>query len=207
MHSRFRPHVRPDDLHPNLARARRGHGPFDPAHLGPPLFGGPFFGEGPGGGFGRGGPWGRGRARRGDVRAAILALLAERPMHGYEMIQELETRTHGLWRPSPGSVYPTLQLLEDEGLVDHEEDRGKRSFRLTDAGREAAAGRAEGPAPWEEVTAGANPKALGLRQSLGQLVVAAGQVLRAGTPAQQEEAETILGEARRRIYGLLAREE
>ena len=121
------------------------------------------FGEGPGGGFGRG-PFGRGRARRGDVRAAILALLAERPMHGYEMIQELEGRTHGLWRPSPGSVYPTLQLLEDEGLVEHEEERGKRRFRLTDEGREAADERGTGPAPWEEVTAGADPQALDLRR-------------------------------------------
>ena len=202
MHGRSRPHVRPQDL----ARAHRGHGPFDPGHLGPPLFGGPFFGEGPGG-LGRGGPWGRGRARRGDVRAAVLSLLAERPMHGYEMIQELETRTHGLWRPSPGSVYPTLQLLEDEGLVEHEEDRGKRSFRLTEPGREAASQGAGRPAPWEEVATGANPQALGLRRGLGQLVAAVGQVLRAGTPAQQEEVETILGEARRRIYGLLARDD
>src|SRR5580704_13470820 len=75
---------------------------------------GPRFGPPP---FGRRGPGGGGRARRGNVRQAVLALLAERPMHGYEIIQELEARTHGIWRPSAGSVYPTLQLLEDEGLV------------------------------------------------------------------------------------------
>ncbi len=75
---------------------------------------GPGRGRGP---FGPGGPRRGGRARRGDVRAAILALLGETPMHGYQIIQELETRSNGLWRPSPGSVYPTLQLFVDEGLV------------------------------------------------------------------------------------------
>ena len=79
--------------------------------------------------------WGHGyggrRARRGDVRAAILALLAERPMHGYEMIQELEERTEGAWKPSAGSIYPTLQLLEDEGLIRGEEAAGKRRFEIT----------------------------------------------------------------------------
>ena len=88
---------------------------------------------------GRGGP----RARRGDIRAAVLALLAERPMHGYEMIKELEERTKGAWVPSAGSIYPTLQLLEDEGLVAGEERDGKRRFTLTDAGTELNA-RARG---------------------------------------------------------------
>lgn len=85
---------------------RAAFGPF-----GPPFGGGPFGG----GRGGRGG--GRGRARRGDVRASILALLKDRPMHGYEMIQEIGERSGGAWKPSPGSVYPTLQLLEDEGLI------------------------------------------------------------------------------------------
>lgn len=205
MHQRFgQPH---DHDHTPFGRAHRGHGPFDPSRLGPAMFAGRF-GEGPGGprgGFG--GPWGRGRARRGDVRAAVLALLAERPMHGYEIIQELEARTQGLWRPSPGSVYPTLQLLEDEELVAHDEADGKRSFRLTDAGRAAAEARGDGPAPWEEVTAGADPQALGLQQGLRQLVAAAAQVIRAGTAAQKEETIGILAETRRRIYGLLARED
>ncbi len=92
-------------------------------------WGGEWAGFGPGPGFGPPpkvmrrrvrGAGGRRGARRGDVRAAVLALLAERPMHGYEMIQELESRTDGMWRPSPGSIYPTLQLLEDEGLVSAE---------------------------------------------------------------------------------------
>ncbi|WP_243274776.1 PadR family transcriptional regulator, partial [Streptomyces albus] len=105
-------------------RGRAGFGPF-----GPP-FGGPF-GAGPFGGRGRGGP--RGRARRGDVRASILALLKERPMHGYEMIQEIAERSGGAWKPSPGSVYPTLQLLEDEGLIASESEGGKKHFSLTEA--------------------------------------------------------------------------
>jgi len=125
-------------------------------------FGGPPFR-----GRGRGGPWDRGprggwgggrgggRARRGDVRAAILALLTEKPMHGYEMIQELDERTSGAWKPSPGSVYPTLTMLEDEGLVTAVESDGKRRYTLTDAGTEAAAER-QGPAPWEQVVTGAN---------------------------------------------------
>src|SRR4249919_1945395 len=90
-------------------------------------FGGPRRGR-------RGGP-GR-RARRGDVRVAALALLSERPMHGYEMIQELEERTDGVWRPSPGAVYPALQLLEDQGFVTADAEAGKRLFSLTDTGRE-----------------------------------------------------------------------
>src|SRR5262245_6444272 len=93
---------------------------------------------------------GRGRGRgRGNVRTAVLALLLERPMHGYEMIQELDTRTGGIWRPSPGSVYPTLQLLEDEGLIVSEETDGRRRFTLTDQGR-AEASRAAENAPWAE---------------------------------------------------------
>src|SRR5881275_2840711 len=108
--------------------------------------------RGPWGGFGPWGPpfGGRGgggpRVRRGNVRAAVLALLTERPMHGYEMIQELEARTKGVWRPSAGSIYPTLQQLEDEGLVTVEESDGKRRFSLTDAGR-AEADRLGRP-PW-----------------------------------------------------------
>src|SRR5262245_12475327 len=149
------------------------------------------FGGGPRGGWHRGrwggGPWGppfgRGgggpRVRRGDVRAAILALLAERPMHGYEMIQELEARTDGLWRPSAGSIYPTLQLLEDEGHVTGEESEGKRRFSLTDAGR-AEAEELERP-PWEEVSDQGEGQASSLRDSAFQLGAAIVQVARTGS--------------------------
>ena len=155
------------------------------------------------------GPWGhrgrgRGRRRRGDVRAAILALLAERPMHGYEMIQELEARTGGVWRPSPGSVYPTLQLLEDEGLIAGEEAEGRRRFTLTDAGRAEAERQGQGQAPWEQVTAGVAPAAWNLRDAIAQTAQAAWSVGAAGTEAQQTRALEILNEARRRLYAILA---
>ena len=106
------------------------------------------------------------RARRGDVRAAALALLTERPMHGYEMIQELEERTDGVWRPSPGAVYPALQLLEDQGLVTADAEAGKRLFSLTDTGREEAAKLGDRK-PWDDVTAGIDPSQFKLRDALG----------------------------------------
>jgi DNA-binding PadR family transcriptional regulator len=175
------------------------HGAFGP--FGPP---GPPMPPGPP----RPGPWGfgprgRGRRGRGDVRAAILALLAERPMHGYEMIQELEARTGGVWRPSPGSVYPTLQLLEDEDLITGEEGEGRRRFTLTDAGR-AEVERQARRAPWEEVTAGVAPAAWNLRDAVGQTATAAMSVAGAGTEAQQARALEILNDARRRLYAILA---
>src|SRR5207244_387339 len=124
--------------------------------------GGPGFGFGPAPRGGRGGLGGRGRSKRGDVRAAILKLLTERPMHGYEMIQEIAERSQDLWKPSPGSVYPTLQLLVDEGLlVARESDGSKKLFELTDEGR-AATDKIETP-PWEEITEGEAPGHVSLR--------------------------------------------
>jgi DNA-binding PadR family transcriptional regulator len=172
------------------------------------------FGGGPRGSWQRGpwggsGPWGppfggRGggaRVRRGNVRAAILALLAERPMHGYEMIQELEARTDGLWRPSAGSIYPTLQLLEDEGLVTGEESEGKRRFSLTDAGR-AEVEELERP-PWEEVRDQGEGQASSLRDSAFQLGAAIVQVARTGSEDQITKTREILNDARRRVYTVL----
>ncbi len=121
------------------------------------------------------------RARRGDVRAAALALLTERPMHGYEMIQELEERTDGVWRPSPGAVYPALQLLEDQGLVTADAEAGKRLFSLTDTGREEAAKLGDRK-PWDDVTAGIDPSQFKLRDALGPIAIAARQVAIDGTP-------------------------
>src|SRR6476620_4438272 len=106
------------------------------------------------------------RARRGDTRAALLALLAERPMHGYEMIKELEERTQGAWVPSAGSIYPTLQLLEDEGLIKGTESEGKRRFALTDSGSSAQAEKAGEEAPWDAVRADVAPEQLLLRDSV-----------------------------------------
>ncbi len=175
-------------------------------------FGGPNFrGRGRGGPFDRGPRGGRGgrgggRARRGDVRAAILALLAEKPMHGYEMIQELDERTAGAWKPSPGSVYPTLTMLEEEGLVTAVEADGKRRFTLTEAGTDAVESR-EGPSPWEQVVTDADPAVFQLRDALGTTMAAVTQVFRAGTPAQQAKAVDILNDTRRRLYEVLAAEE
>ncbi len=144
----------------------------------------------------------------GDIRSAILALLAERPMHGYEIIGELAERTDGLWRPSPGSIYPTLQLLEDEGLVTAQPDDagGKRRYALTEEGQRAAAEVAQGPAPWEAVAAGAPEGARALRQSLVRLLPVVRQVMMSGGPREYEEVAKLLDETRRRIYAILASE-
>jgi len=170
------------------------------AQFGPP-FGGPF---GPGGGRGRGGP--RGRARRGDVRASILALLKDRPMHGYEMIQEIAERTQNLWRPSPGSVYPTLQLLVDEGLTVATESEGsKKLFELTDDGR-AAADKIETP-PWEEITDDVDPAHVTLRSAVAQLMGAVAQSAHATNSEQQKRIVDIVNNARREIYQILGEAE
>ena len=194
-----RRHIAPGPGHP-LHEAWQGHHEAF-GHFGPP---GPPFPPLPPGPWGhRGRGHGRGRRGRGDVRAAILALLAERPMHGYEMIQELEARTGGVWRPSPGSVYPTLQLLEDEDLIAGEESEGRRRFALTDAGR-AEAERQGQRAPWEQVTDGVAPAAWNLRDAIAQTAQAAWSVGSAGSEAQQARALEILNDARRRLYTILA---
>ncbi len=162
-----------------------------------------FGGWGPGfGPRGRGGGRGGRRMKRGNVRAAILALLAERPMHGYEMIQELESRTGGLWRPSPGSVYPTLQLLEDEGLISGEQSSGKRLFSLADRGRSEA--QSQPPEPWAEITEDAGEAATHVHSAMGQLGMALRQVMHAGNEEQRERAVEVINDARRRLYGILA---
>lgn len=165
---------------------------------------GPPFGEPPFGGRGRGG--GRGRARRGDVRASLLALLKERPMHGYEMIQEIAERSHNTWKPSPGSVYPTLQLLEDEGLIGSESEGGKKLFSLTDTGRAEAD---SGPdAPWDAAGRGIDWEAMGeARKAGGGLVSAFQQVWLNGTPEQREKALGVVNDARKRLYLILAEAE
>ncbi|MFB7775168.1 PadR family transcriptional regulator [Streptomyces bauhiniae] len=186
---------------PGFEGERGAFGPFGP---GGPGFGGPMFGgPGFGGGRGHGGP--RGRARRGDVRASILALLKDRPMHGYEMIQEIAERSGGAWKPSPGSVYPTLQLLEDEGLIASESEGGKKLFALTEVGRTAAE---EGPdAPWEEASRGVDWEALSeIRQAGSGLMEAFGQVWKTGTKEQRDKALAVLTDARKKLYLILADE-
>jgi len=151
----------------------------------------------------RGGPHAFGRrAGRGDIRAAILVLLAEEPMHGYQIIQELTERTGGVWRPSPGSVYPTLQQLQDEELVrETPSESGKRVYELTDTGREQAA---TATAPWNEVTGESADALVTLHDLVHQVMAATRQVAHAGTAAQLESAQAILRDARRGLYRLLA---
>ena len=165
----------------------------------PGPFGPPFGGHGRARGRGPGG-----RARRGDVRSAILALLSERPMHGYEIITELQERTNGIWKVSPGSVYPALQLLEDEGHIRAEEEGGKRRFSLTDSGMTLAAERTAAKTPWEEVLEGVDPGALELRGAVATLFGAVRQVAMVGSDAQKTEAVALLAETRRRLYAILA---
>jgi len=173
-------------------------------------------GFGFGGGAGWGGGWGhehghrhggRGRGgRRQNVRAAVLALLAERPMHGYEMIRELETRTGGIWRPSPGSVYPTLQLLEDEGLIVAETGEGRKRFALTEAGREEAARAAEAP-PWQEFADDTVSQAQDFRDAAFGIMNALRQVGFNGTSEQRQRALEVLSETKRKLYAILAESE
>src|SRR6266540_3779853 len=154
---------------------------------------------------GRGHGRGRHRVRRGDVRSAILTLLNERQMHGYEMIQELEERTGGRWRPSAGSIYPTLQLLEDEGLVKGTDVEGKRVFSLTDDGSKAVEERAEEKSPWEDGDEDSPHHKL--RAEAFRLRAALVQIGRAGEEEQVKQAVEILTETRKRLYSILAEAE
>lgn len=146
------------------------------------------------------------RMARGDVRAAVLALLAEQPMHGYQLIHAIEERSGGSWKPSAGSVYPTLQLLADEGLITGEEEQGRKTYSLTEAGRESL--EAEKPAPWES-TDGAprtndHARLTALPKAGVDLAAAAAQVGRTGSAEQVEQAVAVLDDARRALYAILA---
>jgi DNA-binding PadR family transcriptional regulator len=142
------------------------------------------------------------RAGKGEVRAAVLALLSERPMHGYQIIREIEDRSGGTWKPSAGSVYPTLQLLADEGVIRAEEANGRKIYSLTEAGREEAA-RDHSSAPWNAPGGGGFGS---LPRAGVELAQAAAQVGRSGSPEQVRQAVAVLDEARRRIYAILAQD-
>ena len=182
----------------------RGEGAHGEGPRGGRFAGGPF-GEGPRGP--RGGPHGgrrgggRGRAGRGDVRSALLLLLADEPMHGYQLMQAVAERTGGAWKLSPGAVYPTIAQLEDEGLVRISAEGGRKLVTLTDAGREhlAALGSVDPFAAFTDGTDGPD-----LRSLLGELMGAAHQLGRVGDPAQLAEAARVLTEARRALYLILA---
>lgn len=144
------------------------------------------------------------RAGRGEVRSAVLALLAERPMHGYQIIREIEERSGGSWKPSAGSVYPTLQLLADEGLISAEESNGRKIYSLTEAGKEEIAG-SDAAAPWD-ATGPSSGGFAALPKAGMELAQAVAQVGRTGTSKQVQEAVTVLDEARRRLYSILAQD-
>ena len=193
---------------PGRPGRRRSHRGFDGPGFGPG-FPTPGFGPGFGPEFGPG-PRGRGhrgtRRSRGDIRLAVLALLAEQPRHGYEIIQEIGERTQGSWRPSPGSVYPTLQQLADEGLVQTEESDGRRTVSLTEAGTSYVEEHRDELSKVWDVAAGDEVSAAvsNLRTQYGQLTAAVSQIMSAGTDEQREAAATALAEARKTIYRLLA---
>ena len=133
----------------------------------------------------------------------MLTLLAEEPMHGYQVMQEMEDRSGGGWQPSPGSIYPTLQLLADEGLVESEAEGGKNIFTLTKVGR-AAVEEIEGPPVWEGFTGEGMANLVNLRRSMFQLGAAVKQVSAAGSEAHITAAQTILSDARKAVYRILA---
>ena len=180
----------------------------------PPGF--PFGGQGPdfGPGFAGGAAFGArgrshrrgGRGSRPNVRSAVLALLLERPMHGYEMIQELDSRTNGIWRPSPGSIYPTLQLLEDEGLIEVTAESGRKSYRLTDAGRPEAETAAQNP-PWAQIGDDTMSQVQDFREAVLGILSAFPQVGFNGTPEQRRKALEVLNETKRKLYAILAESE
>ena len=153
------------------------------------------------GGWGGPGP----RARRGDVRAAALVLLDEEPRNGYQLMQEIEQRSEGHWRPSPGAVYPALAQLEDEGLIRATESEGKKRFELTDEGKAYVAERRDQLGqPWDALRRDVPEGIADVRFVLPQLALAVEQVMRGGTEEQIAKAKEILDEARKKLYRLLA---
>ena len=190
------------ELHggPGMCRPMSGCGP----HRGRHRHGG--FGFARGGFAAGGGPYWRARkARRGDIRTAALLLLAEEPRNGYQIMQEVEERSGGVWRPSPGSVYPALSQLEDEGLIRSEESEGRKLLVLTDAGRALLEERdASKPAPWEQMSGDLSDDAYALGQLVREVYFAFVQVSRAGSEEQIAKAKEVLDDARRRLYLILA---
>jgi DNA-binding PadR family transcriptional regulator len=198
-----------------------GCGPQAKGDFPGPGFGWFFGGGGPGpwgpppGPWGRGAPpWARGprgrgpRARKGNVRAAILALLAEEPRNGYQIIQEINERSGGGWKPSPGAVYPALQQLADEGLIRGEEGEGRRTFHLTDEGRAYVAEHPEMvDEPWAQMAPDFGEGVPDLFKQVARTGAAVMQVVNSGSPDQVAKAGEVLAEARRRLYLILAEDE
>jgi DNA-binding PadR family transcriptional regulator len=153
------------------------------------------------------------RARRGDVRAAILDVVStaqrnEEPVNGYQVIQQISERSKGAWRPSPGSVYPTIQQLEDEGLVETDDTRDRRQLRLTAEGETYVAEHADELAavwaPFEREPAPYDGQLPDLKPEIGQVMGAVWQIITTGSEQQRAAAAEVLADTRRRLYGLLA---
>lgn len=175
---RFDHHL--DETHSRRKRMRRGMrggGPFEPG----------------------------GRMRRGQIRTALLGELAEAPGHGYELMQRLEEKSGRAWRPSPGSVYPTLQMLEDEGLVRSVERDDKRVYEITEAGRAEYERRAEesGGSPWDEGERSRSPRGQ-LKENIAQVAKGAALIVHSGSEEQVTAAVEVLRDARKALYGILA---
>ncbi|MCO1582113.1 PadR family transcriptional regulator [Crossiella sp. SN42] len=206
-------------------RGRRGGGPHERGHgrgrgghrhfwgwtpeRGPagPRHGGPFPPMPPGFG-GPGSGWQRPKVGRGDVRAAVLLVLVDGPTHGYQLIADITERSDGYWRPSPGSIYPVLKQLAEEGLVVSEKEGGRQMVELTEAGRTyVAENEAELAVVWDTVSGGVDTAVVELQELLGQVHQAALQVAAAGTPEQAARARQLLAEVRRNLYRILAEED
>ena len=145
------------------------------------------------------------KVRRGDVRSAILDVLSAEPMNGYQVIQEIAERTGGVWKPSPGSVYPTVQQLEDEGLVEGVASERRRLLQLTAEGRRYVEEHPdEMAATWRAFEQAVEEEPSDLKPAIGQVMGAVWQIVTTGTRQQRAEAAEILADTRRRLYGLLA---
>jgi DNA-binding PadR family transcriptional regulator len=146
------------------------------------------------------------QAKRGDMSPILLRVLAEKPMHGYEIIRELEQKSHGLWRPSPGSVYPTLQLLEEQDLVESRDEGGKKVYTITDEGRsQAKSSKARGP--WEcRDDKHDMEQVMEVRGSILEFIGTMRQLMRGGTADQQERAIAVIKEAKSKLDSILGEE-
>jgi DNA-binding PadR family transcriptional regulator len=179
--------------HRGHSRHRHGGGEFG---------GFPFGGGGFGPGRGSRGGWRK--ARRGDIRTAALLLFAEEPRNGYEVMQLVEERSDGVWRPSPGSVYPALAQLEDEGLIRSQELDGRKVFAITDEGRALLAQRGgDRPAPWEEMSSGVGSEHAQFGKLIREVAFAYAQLARTGSPSQLAAAREVLAQSRRELYRIL----
>jgi DNA-binding PadR family transcriptional regulator len=205
-HHPHHPAEHPDPAEFRFGRRHHRRGPFGPGPFGPGAFGGPPSDE-PGGRGRRGHPGrgrGRGRAQRGDVRTATLLLLAEQPMHGYQLMQAISERTSGAWEPSPGAIYPTLSQLQDEGLVTMQSEGGRKLATLSDAGRTFLDEHgAELPDPFADFPADAG-KGFRLRDAIEGIAVAMTQIVRTGSETQLLAAQKVLADAQRSLYLILA---